>query len=66
MAPHGSLKASHEAISTRLSPPNSGRTTLMMTLVTGLFATGMLALSLESLGVTAACFGIAMLMLRFA
>jgi hypothetical protein len=37
----------------------------MMTIVTGLAATGLLALSLESLGVTAACFGIAVLLLRF-
>jgi len=32
----------------------------------GLIATGLVALSLESLGVTAACFGIAVLLLRFA
>jgi len=31
----------------------------------GLMAIGLVALSLESLGVTAACFGIAMLVLRF-
>ena len=37
----------------------------MMTIVTGLFATGILALSLESLGVATAFFGIAMLLLRF-
>jgi hypothetical protein len=43
----------------------TGRTTLMMTLVVGLFATGMVALSLESIGVTAACFGVAVLLLRF-
>jgi hypothetical protein len=32
----------------------------------GLITIGLVALSLESLGVTAACFGIAVLLLRFA
>jgi hypothetical protein len=44
----------------------SGRTTLMITIATGLFATGMLALSLESLGVATALFGIAVLLIRLA
>jgi hypothetical protein len=38
----------------------------MMTLVVGLFAIGFVALSLESIGVAAACFGIMVLLLRFA
>jgi hypothetical protein len=38
----------------------------MITLVTGLFATGMVCLSLESLGVATALFGIAVLLIRFA
>lgn len=37
-----------------------------MTLVTALVLIGMLALSLESLGVASALFGIAVLVLRFA
>jgi len=37
----------------------------MITLVTCLAATGLVALSLECVGVTAACFGIAVLLLRF-
>jgi hypothetical protein len=38
----------------------------MITIATGLFATGMLALSLESLGVATALWGIAVLLIRFA
>jgi hypothetical protein len=38
----------------------------MITIATGLFATGMLALSLESLGVATALFGIAVLLIRLA
>jgi hypothetical protein len=38
----------------------------MITPALGLFATGMVALSLESLGVATALWGIAVLLLRFA
>jgi hypothetical protein len=38
----------------------------MMTIVTGLVAIGLVCMSLESLGVAAACFGIAVLILRYA
>jgi hypothetical protein len=38
---------------------------LMITLATGLIATGLLCLSLESIGVATAFFGIAVLLLRF-
>jgi hypothetical protein len=37
----------------------------MLTLVLALFATGMVAMSLESLGVATAFFGVAVLLLRF-
>jgi hypothetical protein len=37
-----------------------------MMIVTALFATGMVCLSLEALGVASAFFGLAMLALRFA
>jgi hypothetical protein len=37
----------------------------MSTVVVGLFVTGMIAMSLESLGVAAAFFGVAVLLLRF-
>ena len=37
----------------------------MMLLVTGLFATGLVCLTLEALGVATAFFGIAALLLRF-
>ena len=38
----------------------------MITLALGLAATGMLALSLESLGVATALWGVAVLLMRFA
>jgi hypothetical protein len=38
----------------------------MITLATGLFATGLLCLSLEALRVASAFFGIAVLLLRYA
>jgi hypothetical protein len=38
----------------------------MLTLALGLFATGMVCLSLESLGVATALWGIAVLLIRFA
>jgi hypothetical protein len=38
----------------------------MITLVLILFVIGFVALSLESIAVTAACFGLAVLILRFA
>ena len=37
----------------------------MITLATGLFATGLVCLSLEALGIATAFFGIAVLILRF-
>jgi hypothetical protein len=38
----------------------------MMPLVVGLFAIGMGAMALESMGAAVACFGIAVLILRYA
>jgi hypothetical protein len=38
----------------------------MITLALGLFATGMVCLSLESLGVATAFFGVAVLLIRYA
>jgi hypothetical protein len=37
----------------------------MITIATGLFATGLVCISLEAMGVATACFGIAVLLLRF-
>jgi len=37
----------------------------MMTIVTGLFATGLVCLSLESLGVATALWGVAVLLIRY-
>ena len=68
MAPHRGLTAAHEAISSRCDRcgSRSVRRTLMITLALGLAATGMLALSLESLGVATALWGVAVLLMRFA
>ena len=69
MAPHSGLTAAHAAVSSQRdrssSQDLSGRTTLMITLALGLFATGMVCLSLESLGVATALWGIAVLLIRY-
>ena len=67
MAPHGSLKAAHEALSSRRdhssSQDLSGRATLMITVATCLIGASLVCLSLESLGIATAFFGIAVVLI---
>jgi hypothetical protein len=69
MVPHGGLTLAHEAIGTRRErcDAHPGRRTMMLVTV-GLWvaATGIVALSLESVGAALVCFGVAALLIRLA
>jgi hypothetical protein len=67
-APHGGLTAAHEAVSPKRDRggSHSGRRTPMITVALCLAATGMVAISLESLGVATSLWGIALLLIRYA
>jgi hypothetical protein len=69
MASHGSLTLAQEAIGTRdeCASTNSDRGTMMLiTAGLCLAATGIVAVSLESIGTALVLFGIAGLLIRFA
>jgi hypothetical protein len=68
MASHGGLALAQEALGTQLecASTKSGRRKIMLTLGLVLLATGLVALSLECVGVTAVFFVIAATLIRFA